>query len=390
MVPRVLEPHLREVSARYPVVTVTGPRQSGKSTLCRIAFPDKPYVSLETPSQRSFAMEDPLGFLAQFPNGAIFDEFQRVPDLPSYLQGLIDDDPAPGRYILTGSHHLALAHSVSQSLAGRAAFLNLLPMSRDEIESFPDHPRDRIESIWSGSYPRIFDRHLPPGEWLANYIASYVERDVRQIVNIGDLTAFQTFLRMCAGRSGQLLNLASLGSDCGISHTTAKSWISVLEASWIAFRLPPFHANLGKRLIKTPKLYFYDTGLLCSLLGISAPAQLVSHPLQGAVFENWVVTEVVKHLLHRGQSVPLTFFRDQHGHEVDLLVERVGRLAAVEVKSSSTPMASHFDGLASLRELLARNSHAANFEALIVYGGESQARSAGRFISWTDVARYDW
>ncbi len=261
MIERLLQPRLRDLATRYPVLTVTGPRQSGKTTLSRMAFPDKAYVSLENPAQREFAQQDAVAFLARHPEGAIFDEVQRVPQIVSYLQGLVDEDPRPGRFVLSGSQNLASLDALTQSLAGRTSLTELLPLSLEEIRRFPDPPEDLDTLLWRGGYPRIYEQRLPAHEWLADYTATYVERDVRQLLNVGDLLLFQTFLRLCASRTGQLLNLSSLAADCGISHPTARSWLSVLEATYIVFRLPPFFANVGKRLIKAPKLYFYDTGL---------------------------------------------------------------------------------------------------------------------------------
>ena len=336
MVVRTLHPHLLDLARRHPVVTVTGPRQSGKTTLCRTAFPEKPYVSLEPPDEREFALRDPRAFLARCPDGAIIDELQRAPDLPSYLQPLVDADPRAGRFILTGSQNFSLVQSLSQTLAGRTAIVELLPLGLEELRRFPDPPADLHAVLWTGGYPRILDRQLPPREWLASYVATYVERDVRQVLNVGDLLTFQTFLRMCASRAGQLLNLSSLGAECGVTHATARAWLAVLEASYIAFRLPPLHANLGKRLIKAPKLYFYDTGLLCYLLGIRDAPQLAVHPQRGPIFENWVIAEVLKHHRHRGLVPSLHFYRERAGAEVDLVVERGADRLAVEIKAAMT------------------------------------------------------
>lgn len=302
VIPRDIAPLLRKAARNFPAVTLTGPRQSGKTTLCRALFPKLPYVSLEALDIRSFAIEDPRAFLAQFPKGAVIDEAQQAPDLPSYLQGIIDDDPKPGRWILTGSQNLSLLESVSQSLAGRSAVLNLLPLARSEVTRFKKHPRTLDETLLAGGYPRIFDRKLDPSEWLRSYVATYIERDVRTVSNVGDLATFQRFLELCAGRTSRLLNYSSLAADCGISQPTAKAWLSILETSFITFRLSPFHSNLRRRLVKMPKLHFHDSGLVCWLLGIREASQLRSHPLRGAIFESWVVSEILKHRTNRGEA----------------------------------------------------------------------------------------
>lgn len=391
MIPRVLTPRLVAMARKFPVVTVTGPRQSGKTTLCRAVFPDKAYVSLEAPDVREYARTDPRGFLGDHRAGAILDEIQRVPDLLSYLQVEVDARREPGRFILTGSANLSLLGSVSQSLAGRTALLNLLPLSWGEVRRFPNPPVDTWTALWKGGYPAIYDRDLDPVEWLGGYVATYVERDVRQILNVGDLTAFQTFLRLCAGRSAQLLNYSDLAADCGITHVTARSWLSVLEASFVAFRLPPFHSNLTKRLVKTPKLHFFDSGLLCHLLGIRRPDQLREHPLRGAVFETWVVSEVVKARLHSGVAGGLAFFRDRKGREVDLVVEDGTALTAVEAKSAQTVADDFFAGLAAFADLVGDDRRRRSLRRVLVYGGETrQQRSSGTVLPWSSIDRHDW
>jgi predicted AAA+ superfamily ATPase len=314
-----------------------------------------------------------------------------VPQVFSYLQGMVDEDPRPGRFLLTGSQNLALVDGVTQSLAGRTTLTELLPLSLAEIRRFPDPPADLDTLLWQGGYPRIYERHLPAHEWLADYVATYVERDVRQLIQVGDLLLFQTFLRLCASRTGQILNLSSLASDCGISQPTARSWLSVLEASYIAFRLPPFFANLGKRLIKAPKLYFYDTGLAASLLNIESPRQIETHPLRGAFFETWVVSEVAKSHLHRGRRPRLSFYRDRNGLEIDLILERGADLVLVEIKSSQTPSGKHFTALERFAEGLAGQPAPRIAERVVVYGGtESQERSVGKILSWRDLDTWDW
>ncbi len=391
MIERLLQPRLLDLATRYPVLTLTGPRQSGKTTLSRMAFPDRPYVSLENPAQREFAQEDPVAFFARYRDGAIIDEVQRVPHVFSYLQGMVDEDPRPGRFLLTGSQNLALVGAVTQSLAGRTTLTELLPLSLEEIRRFLDPPEDLDTLLWQGGYPRIYERRLPAHEWLADYVATYVERDVRQLVQVGDLLLFQIFLRLCASRTGQILNLSSLASDCGISQPTARSWLSVLEASYIAFRLPPFFANLGKRLIKAPKLYFYDTGLAASLLNIESPGQLETHPLRGALFETWVVSEIAKAHLHRGRRPRLSFYRDRNGLEIDLILEKGADLVLVEAKSGQTPSGQHFAAFERFAETLANQPALRIAERVVVYGGaESQERSQGKILSWRELDTWDW
>lgn len=396
MIRRTLEPTLRKAARQYPVVTLTGPRQSGKTTLVRAAFPDHRYASLEAPDVRAFALEDPRGFLAQFDGPAILDEAQRAPELFSYVQTLVDEDDRPGRFVLSGSQNFLLLRSISQSLAGRSAVLHLLPLSLSELEGRePLAPerlgrelpaasrasgRDPMETLFAGFYPRIHDKGLDPADWLSSYYQTYVERDVREIVNVGDLESFGRFVRLCAGRNGQLLNLTSLANDGGITHTTAKRWLSILEASFLVILLRPHHRNFGKRLIKTPKLYFLDPGLLCYLLRIRSPEDLRVHASRGAIFETFVLSELVKGFLHRGREADLHFWRDAAGHEIDFLVELGGeRLAAVEAKSGQTVAADFFDGLERWRRLVGDPEAPA---ALIHGGAETYRRRGFAVYSW--------
>ena len=381
MIHRDLASALQQASTWAPSVTLTGPRQSGKTTLCRAVFPDHPYQSLEEPDVRAFATEDPRAFLAQFPDGAVIDEIQRAPDMASYLQGIIDGDPAPGRWILSGSQNLALHAAVSQSLAGRTAVHQLLPLSWDEIRRFPRHPQSLEAALFSGGYPRIFDRNLDPSKWLRSYVGTYIERDVRTVSNVGDLNTFQRFVQLCAGRTAQLLNYSSLADDCSISQPTARAWFSILEASCIAFHLPAFNIKLRKRLVKMPKLYFHDTGLACWLLGIREPGQLRAHPLRGALFETWVVSEVLKHRTHRGEHAGLSFYRDRNGAELDLIVEEPDALALIEAKSAATPSSSLFAGVERVHPHL--GGLRPRCDVAVVYGGEEfQQRTHGRLIPW--------
>ena len=383
-VQRDLTPRLIDAAQKSPSITLTGPRQSGKTTLSRAVFPQHGYVSLEALDARAFASEDPRAFLSQYPDGAIIDEVQRVPELLSYLQGIIDADPRPGQWILTGSQNLSLAESVSQSLAGRTAVHHLLPLARSEVVRFVRHPATLEESIFAGGYPRIFDQALNPSEWLRSYVATYIERDVRAISQVGDLTIFQRFVELCAGRTAQLINYSALASDCGVSQPTARAWLGILEASFIVFRLPPFHKNLGKRLVKMPKLHFYDTGLVCWLIGIRTPEQLRSHPLRGPIFETWVISEIVKHRMNLGETRGLFFYRNRDGAEVDLIIEHPSSVTLVEAKSSQTPSSSLFDGARRVRRHLVDSSLPC--DVVVAYGGDQyQNRAHGRLIPWDRV-----
>jgi predicted AAA+ superfamily ATPase len=396
VIERVLQVVLLAQAGTFPAVTVTGPRQSGKTTLCRMAFPAKPYVSLEPPDVRGFAISDPRGFVAQYADGAVIDEVQRVPGLASYLQVELDAQPTPGRFILTGSANLALLQPVSQSLAGRTALLTLLPLGHEEVLRFPARGSpaqtdDLFTTLWRGGYPVLFDRQLPPTEWLGAYVATYVERDVRQLLNVVDLLAFQTFLRLCAGRVAQLLNLSALGADAGVTHNTARAWLSVLESSYIACRLPPLHANLRKRLIRTSKLLFYDSGLLCYLLGIREPAQLRHHPLRGAVFETWVISEILKARAHRGLPAQTWFYRDRKGEKIDLVIDSGDGLTLVEVKSGQTVPDDAFPALTRAAASVVLAVPGRLVRRVLVYGGDTRAkRNDTELVPWHQLHTIDW
>ena len=388
MVERDLAERLKTATRSFPAVTLTGPRQSGKSTLCRAAFPHHGYANLEAPDVRRFAQDDPRAFLAQFTAGAVIDEVQRCPELPSYLQVLIDQDPTPGRWILTGSHNLALLESVSQSLAGRTAVLHLLPLAHNEALRFRKHPRTLDEAMFTGGYPRIFDRNLNPSDWLGAYVATYLERDVRSVLRVGDLTAFQRFVELCAGRTAQLLNLSSLSGDCGISQPTAKAWLSVLETTFIVFRLPSYSRNIRKRIVRMPKLHFYDTGLVCWLLGIRHPDQLRAHPLRGAIFETWVASEILKYRVHRGEHAGAFHYRDRHGLEADVVISRGEALSIVEAKAGTTVSD---DMLSSVRKVHSDLRLSSGAETCLVYGGETaQTRSDVTVLPWRAIHEHTW
>lgn len=371
------------LSQKFPVVAVLGPRQSGKTTLVKTVFADKEYISLEEPDRREFASTDPRGFLAGLREGAILDEIQRVPSLFSYLQTLVDSRQEMGQFILTGSHNYLLQENISQTLAGRVAFLKLLLFSLEELQTGDIAVSDPETLIYKGFYPPLYDRDISPADWYPNYIMTYIERDVRLIKNITDLDAFQRFVKMCAGRIGQLLNLSSLGDDCGITHNTAKAWLSVLEASYIVFLLRPYYHNFNKRLVKTPKLYFFDPGLACALLGIENSGQLSTHYLKGGLFENFIIGEIIKYRLNRGLEPNVYFWRDQTGVEVDCLVEAGGRLLPVEIKSGRTISADYFQGLECWYKL----SGAIPGSGSVVYAGEeNQTRCYGRVLSYRNFA----
>lgn len=388
MIDRDLAPRLRAAARRFPAATLTGPRQSGKSTLCRMVFPNHAYANLEAPDVRAFAATDPRGFLAQFDKGAIIDEIQRVPELTSYLQHLIDEDPRHGRWILTGSQSLTMMESVSQSLAGRTAVLHLMPLARSEARRFKRHPKSLDETLFTGGYPRILDQRLEPSEWLGSYVRTYVERDVRLISNIGDLATFQRFVQLCASRTAQLLNLSSLAMDAGISQPTAKAWLSILETTFVTFRLQPYFGNIGKRLIKTPKLHFYDSGLVCWLLGIRDPSQLRLHPLRGPIFETWVVSEILKHRFNRGEHAGLYFYRDRHGLEADIVIEDGQKLTVVEAKSGQTATTDLVNAGRQVTQILADTAQA---QRVVVFGGESsQKRTDVEVLSWNSLDQRRW
>lgn len=368
-------------ASRFPVLTLTGPRQSGKTTLVKSLFDSHSYVTLEAPDEREFATRDPRAFLMQFPNGAIIDEVQYVPELVSYIQTIVDENPIPGGWILTGSENLVLSESVSQSLAGRTSVHHLFPLTWNEVVRFKKHPENLNEALFTGGYPRILDKGHDPTQWLSSYVNTYVERDVRSLLNVGNAFAFQNFIGLCAGRSGTLLNYSSLANDCGITQPTVKHWISILEASFIIFRLPPFFHNFRKRLVKMPKLYFYDTGLMCWLLGIRDPGQIHLHPLRGQIFETWAVSEITKHRANSNELHGAYFYRDHNGVEIDLVIPDPERILLAEAKSSATPSIALLEG--AKRKLRHFDELPQRKEFAVVYGGDkAQEINGDRLIPW--------
>lgn len=359
MLKRALTDVIAKSAKKMPVTTLIGPRQSGKTTLVRGTFLDKAYFSLESPTNREAARSDPEGVLARFPHGVIFDEVQRAPDLLSYIQVAVDEDDTPGRFVLTGSQNFLLMQTVSQTLAGRTALFTLLPFSIRELAQMdpvdplrPTLVNERTEpttelwqTLWTGLYPRIHDKGLEPDRWLADYHRTYVERDVRDVLKVMDIDGFERFIRLAAARTGQELNYASLAADAGISQPTARQWMTTLRVSSLVTLLPPHHQNYRKRLRKRPKLHFLDTGLACHLLGIHSWQVLENHPLRGAIFESFVVSELTKAFVHRGLEAPLFHWRDATGHEVDVIIDLGDRLVPVEVKASVTLGSHVFDGL---------------------------------------------
>jgi predicted AAA+ superfamily ATPase len=391
---RTLSNKIVALAKKFPSIYIGGPRQSGKTTLTRALFPNHRYVSLEDPDQREFAVDDPRGFMDRFGGGVVMDEVQRAPALFSYIQGYIDRDRTPGRYILTGSQQFLMMKSISQSLAGRIAVVQLLPFSLGEMLEREAFQADRIDResyageapaftldwiLRQGLYPAIHDLNIDVADWMPSYYRTYVERDVRDLTSIGDLEVFNRFIRLCAGRSGQVLNLSSLGADAGISHTSARRWISVLAASGLVFLLQPHHVSFSKRLVKSPKLYFIDTGLLCYLLRIARDEDVYSHPLRGPIFETFVFSEFFKSFAHTGREPPLFFWRDRSGNEIDLLIDLGVRSIPVEIKSGGTVSGDFFSTLNYWLEMPGNEQK----NGVLVYGGkESYTRGSCLVRPW--------
>lgn len=384
MIPRTIKKKLLEYIKGFPIVALTGPRQSGKSTLVKELFSKKyRYISLENLDTRGFAQSDPRGFLSEYGKYVIFDEVQQVPELFSYLQEIVDKDQIPGQFILTGSQHFLLLEKITQSLAGRVGMLHLLPLSFAELSKTRHPPSNIEETLFRGCYPSLFTKKISIQDWYRNYIQTYVERDLRSIKNVHDLGTFQLFMRMCAARTGQLLDLTSIGNDCGISHNTAKTWLNVLETSFITFFLRPHYKNFNKRLVKSPKLYFYDTGLLCHLLDIDSPSQLSTHYLKGGIFESFILSEMIKTQYNQGKKTSFYFWRDKQGHEIDCLIERGTQLTPIEIKSGKTLSNHFFDGLNYWNQLAGLPQN----PSYLIYGGEkNQKRRHLQALSWKNLS----
>ena len=369
MINRTSEQELRTLATHFKAVAVTGPRQSGKTTLVRKVFSEKPYANLENPDIRKYAIEDPKGFLSNYPAGAVLDEVQRAPDLFSYLQQILDERAEHGLFILTGSNNFLIQDNISQSLAGRVGYLFLLPLSLTEIARWGESSN---QHIFRGGYPVLYHENTEPSKFYPNYIRTYVERDVRLLKNITDLYAFERFLRLCSGRVGQLLNMSSLAVETGVDVKTIGSWIGILETSFIVFRLQPYHKNYNKRIVKMSKLYFYDTGLAVALLGVENVSQLSLHPFRGNLFENLVIVEFLKRLFNKGKSNNLFFWRDNTGNEIDLLIEKDNIRLPVEIKSGKTVSEDFFKGLKFWEKLTQQEG------GFIIYDGDTlQKRSIG-------------
>ena len=372
MIPRHAAPRILRLLQGFPVVTVTGPRQSGKTTLVRTLLPDRPYVSLEAPAQREFARHRPAEFLRQFPNGAVIDEAQHAPELFSEMQGVVDVAGRMGLFVLTGSQNLSLLSRVTQSLAGRTALVELLPLSVGELRAAGRLDAGYASHLVKGFFPAIYSRDLSPYEWLQGYLVTYAERDARQLAAIQDLGAFQRFLKLTAARTGQLLNMQALGNDAGVADKTVKHWLSILETCYLIHYLRPHAASFGKRLVKMPKLYMTDVGLAAALIGIQDQSQVMAHPLRGALFETMVVNELHKNRCNLGLREPLYFWRDNIGTEVDVILERGTQIAAVEIKSGPTVASDAFGALNKWRKYATERGSFSAIHPALVYGGEAR------------------
>jgi predicted AAA+ superfamily ATPase len=379
---RTIEQAIKQYAKKYPVLAVTGPRQSGKTTMLKTMFSDYTYVSLENPDMREFATKDPNGFFAYYAGNLILDEVQQTPALFSYIQTLVDASGKMGQFILSGSQNFQLMNNITQSLAGRVALFKLLPFDLTELKHAKLLPKSYAEIMVNGCYPAIFDREINSKVFYTNYLQTYVEKDLKQLMDVRDLRQFRNFISLCAARAGQLLNLNSLANECGISQPTAKAWLSVLESSYIVFLLQPYHVNFNKRIVKTPKLYFYDTGLLCYLLKISKADTIYLHPQKGSLFENFMVAEVFKQNDHKYLHADFCFWRDASGHEVDLIIAHNDKIDIAEIKASETIKSDDFKGLNYFANL--EGSHVKS-KHLLYTGTHNQKRSEGNITAWNNV-----
>jgi predicted AAA+ superfamily ATPase len=381
MIQRGAANKIKQLARKFPAVGLLGPRQSGKTTLAKELFPNKPYISFENQDNVLLATKDPRAFLGQYKNGAIFDEIQRVPQLLSYMQGVIDAQPNKvGLFIITGSQNLLLLESISQTLAGRIAFIHLLPFSFTELEGSKYGKQSLNKLILNGGYPRLYDKKINPVDYYPNYLLTYVERDVRQIKNISSLALFQRFLKVCASRVGQEVNYTSIGNDTGVDQKTIMSWFGILEASFIAFRLQPFYKNLGKRLTQMPKLYFYDTGLCCSLLELETESHVNTHPLRGALFENLIILELLKARYNNGQRGNLFYWRDRTGNEIDVLIDQSSQVIPVEIKTASTFNTDYVKGINYWKKVNPDTK-----KAFVIYTGKSAFLDSSQILNWKDL-----
>ena len=381
MIQRQQQAKLLSLAKQFPVISIIGPRQSGKSTLVKHCFPKYDYISFEDIDNRRRALLDMRGFLEQYGKGVIFDEVQRVPELFSYLQTHVDASGKKGRFILTGSHNYLLQEKVSQSLAGRVAMLRLLPFSMQELADAGKLPADIHKILFKGFYPRLFSSRVQPSDWYPSYIETYMQRDVREIKNIPNLNYFQKFLHLLAGRHGQQLNLTSLATEVGVVHNTISSWISILEASYVIYLLKPHFNNFNKRITKTPKIYFYDSGLVCSLLGIEKAEQLHTHHIKGPLFEGLIITELIKARFNAGLSNNCFYWRDKTGNEVDCIIDKAGSLTAIEIKSGKTINGDYFNNL-NFWKTLSGNTN----KSYLIYGGmETQKIKNNIVLPWKNT-----
>ncbi|WP_462252167.1 ATP-binding protein [Ferruginibacter sp.] len=380
MIARILKKVLTNSMQYYPVLSLNGPRQSGKSTLVKKVFPKLPYVNLENPAERAFAATDSMGFLQQFPKGAVIDEAQYVPELFSYIQVLTDENQEL-KFVLTGSQNFMMHQKIAQSLAGRVGINTLLPFSFEELKKGKILPATLNELLFNGFYPRLYDKNIPPTDYYANYVNTYIERDIQALINNSNLSQFIKFIQLCAGRAGQIVNMVALANDTGVSPVTIQNWLAILQRSYVVYLLQPYYNNFNKRLMKNPKLYFYDTGLLCYLLGLQKANDITNHFAKGAIFENFVLVEILKYHYNLGLRPQIFYIQNNHQKEIDFVLQQGTALTAIEVKSSGTPDISMFKNLSFLDELNGLEN-----KKVVVYTGEKDAvRKQGLLVGWKNL-----